>query len=89
METKLIVSSSPHVKMRDRTSGIMLDVIIALAPATVFGIIIFGFSALVTVAVTVAAAVAADTPAQKTGIYEPSTERGVDETQTASNLTPL
>ena len=35
----------------------MLDVIIALAPATLFGVIIFGFSALLTIAVSVAAAV--------------------------------
>lgn len=57
---KNIICVSPHLKTENDTRNIMLDVIIALAPATVFGIIIFGFSALVTVAVTVAAAVAAE-----------------------------
>ena len=32
------VSSSPHVKAKMTTRSIMLDVIIALLPATVFGI---------------------------------------------------
>ena len=57
---KLVVLSSPHIHSGASTQRIMLDVIIALGPATLFGIIIFGFSALVTVAVTVAAAVAAE-----------------------------
>lgn len=57
---KNIICVSPHLKTENDTRNIMLDVIIALLPATVFGIVIFGFSALVTVAVTVAAAVAAE-----------------------------
>ena len=54
---KLLTNISPHILSETDTRGIMLDVLIALAPATLFGIVIFGFSALVTVAVTVAAAV--------------------------------
>lgn len=52
-----ITCVSSHLRTDNDTRNIMLDVIIALAPATVFGIIIFGFSALLTVAVSVAAAV--------------------------------
>lgn len=52
-----ITSVSPHLRTENDTKNIMLDVIIALAPATVFGVTIFGFSALLTIAVCVAAAV--------------------------------
>lgn len=56
----LKVCTSPHIKTGEDTSNIMLDVIIALAPATVFGVFLFGFSALLTVATCVAAAVASE-----------------------------
>ena len=52
-----ITCVSPHLRTDNDTRNIMLDVIISLVPATIFGIIIFGFSALLTVAVSVAAAV--------------------------------
>ncbi len=42
----LKVSASPHIRSKDTTSDIMFDVIIALVPATVFGIYYFGKSAL-------------------------------------------
>ncbi len=42
MEGLLHVSSSPHVRSKTATSNIMLDVLIALMPATVFGLIYFG-----------------------------------------------
>ncbi len=54
---KYITNISPHLKTDNDTRNIMLDVIIALAPATLFGIIIFGFSALLTIAVSVTSAV--------------------------------
>lgn len=57
---ELNITSSPHLRTNDDTKGIMLDVIIALAPATVFGVLIFGFSALVTIAVCVASALASE-----------------------------
>ena len=53
MENKFIVSSSPHVKGKDTTGKIMLDVIIALLPAVVCGTIVFGMRALAMVAVCV------------------------------------
>ncbi len=54
---KLVVSTSPHIRSSSTTQRVMLDVIIALLPATVAGIVIFGWLALLNVAVTVAAAV--------------------------------
>ncbi len=45
MKESLVVSSSPHIRHIDTTSGIMLDVIIALIPATLHGCYIFGLRA--------------------------------------------
>ena len=44
-DMNLKVSASPHVRSKDTTSDIMFDVIIALVPATLFGIYHFGKSA--------------------------------------------
>ena len=41
MEQKLIVSASPHLRSGATTQKIMLDVIIALAPAAVASVILF------------------------------------------------
>ncbi len=57
MENKLHISVSPHIRTRRTTQGIMLDVIIALLPAAVAGVVIFGLRALAVIAVTVAASV--------------------------------
>lgn len=46
MKNPLIVSSSPHISHLDTTSGIMLDVIIALLPSAIFGCVLFGLRAL-------------------------------------------
>lgn len=54
---KMNITSSPHLTSHDNTSGIMLDVIFALMPAAICGILFFGFHALLVVAVTVASAV--------------------------------
>ncbi|MBQ8322064.1 MAG: RnfABCDGE type electron transport complex subunit D [Clostridia bacterium] len=54
---KLIVSSSPHIKSKDSTSRIMLDVLIALLPITVAGAIIFGLEALLVVGICVVSSV--------------------------------
>ncbi len=52
-----IMSSSPHVRASETTSRIMRDVIIALLPATAFGVYIFGLNALWVVLISVAFAV--------------------------------
>ena len=54
---KLIASSSPHIRAKEDTRSIMLDVIVALLPALVFSIYNFGFRALIEVLVSVAACV--------------------------------
>lgn len=51
------VSSNPHIRSKVTTNGIMLAVIVALMPATGFGIYNFGPRALVIVLVTIAATV--------------------------------
>lgn len=56
MLNKLTVSSSPHIHSSDYTSGIMLDVIIALMPAAIYGVILYGWQAALLIAVCVAAA---------------------------------
>lgn len=62
---KLIVSSSPHIHGGATTRKIMLDVIIALVPALVASVIIFGPRALMLVAVTTAACVISEYAARK------------------------
>ncbi|MBQ6153959.1 MAG: RnfABCDGE type electron transport complex subunit D [Ruminococcus sp.] len=57
MENKLYVSSSPHFRSNTTTRSIMLDVIIALLPTTIASCVIFGFRALILVAVCVAGCV--------------------------------
>ena len=54
---KLVVSSSPHINSPLTTRRVMLEVIIALLPASVAGIVIFGIRALAVLAVCVSAAV--------------------------------
>lgn len=53
----IIVSATPHVRSKDSIQTIMRDVLIALAPATIMGIVYFGFRALLVVAISVASAV--------------------------------
>lgn len=54
------VSSSPHVRSKDSTSRIMLCVILALLPTTIFGIYNFGPKALLLILITIAACVATE-----------------------------
>lgn len=55
--SQLHLSSSPHIHINRNTTGIMLDVIIALIPATVAGFIIFGLRALSVVLMCIAVSV--------------------------------
>ena len=76
MSNKLIVSPSPHIRDSASTSTIMRDVLIALAPAMVAAVIIFGFRALLMTAVCVAACI----------VFEYGTERILDREVTISDL---
>lgn len=57
MSELLNVSSNPHIRSKVTTNGIMMAVIIALLPATGFGIYNFGPKALVLILVTIASTV--------------------------------
>lgn len=57
MNELLHVSSSPHVRSKVRTDQIMLMVVIALLPASCFGIYNFGLRALMLICVSVATCV--------------------------------
>ena len=60
METNLILSSSPHIHTRDSSRRIMLDVIIALLPAAIAGVVLFGAKALALIAACVISAVVSE-----------------------------
>ncbi len=57
MNKLLNVSSSPHVRSHESTQSIMMDVALAMLPATAFGVFQFGLNALLVVIVTIAACV--------------------------------
>ena len=58
MDTKLIVSASPHVRSDESTQGLMANVIVALCPVVVASAVIFGMRALLVTAFSVAVCVA-------------------------------
>ena len=51
----LLLSSSPHIYSGVSTRRLMLSVIIALLPATVFGVVLYGLPALGVILTSVAA----------------------------------
>lgn len=53
--SRLIVSHSPHTKSAETTKSVMLDVLIALLPALIAGVIVMGYRASCMAAVCVAA----------------------------------
>ena len=60
MSELMTVSVSPHIKTNANTRRIMADVLIALAPAAIAGVVIFGLRALAVLLVSVASAVLAE-----------------------------
>lgn len=58
--SRLTVSSSPHIRTKNETPMIMLDVLLALVPASVAGCIVFGMRAALVLLVCVASAVLAE-----------------------------
>ena len=57
MENKLHISVSPHIHSKRSTQKIMLDVLLALLPVTIAGVVIFGITSLAVIAVCVGVAV--------------------------------
>ena len=91
MEQKLIVSASPHLRSGTSTQKIMLDVIIALAPAAVASVILFGPRALLLMAVSVASCVVCEYICRRV-LKRPQTVNGLSAVVTglllAFNLPP-
>lgn len=79
----LKISSSPHVRSKDTTSDLMFDVIIALIPATVFGIYKFGAHAGLLVAVCMLSAMLSEL------IYEKLVKKKVTVKDCSAILTGL
>ena len=65
VEKKLTVSASPHIRSAATTTGIMLDVIIALIPSLIAAVAIFGPRVLAISAVTVGISVLSEYIARK------------------------
>ena len=57
MSELLHVSSNPHIRDRQTTRSIMVMVLLALLPTTVFGVFNFGIPALVTIVISVVSSV--------------------------------
>lgn len=60
-----LVTSSPHIRTERNTQKIMLDVIIAMLPATLGAIYFFGFDALVLILISVISCVCMEALTQK------------------------
>lgn len=60
MDNKLHVSSNPHIRSKVTINGIMMAVVLALMPATGFGIYNFGIRALFHILITVATCIATE-----------------------------
>ena len=65
MSDFLHVSSSPHVRSKVSTDGIMKTVLLALLPTTLFGIYNFGLHALLLILVCMATCVATEAVYEK------------------------
>lgn len=57
---KLLISNSPHIRSKVTTKGIMIDVLIALAPALIMSVVYFGLNALCVILLASVSAVAAE-----------------------------
>lgn len=55
-----LLTSSPHFSSPVNTRAIMATVLVAIAPAAAYGVVLYGLPALLTILVSIAAAVASD-----------------------------
>lgn len=79
----LYVSPAPHIRRLDTVRSMMLDVIIALLPALVWGVVIFGIRALVVVLTAVVSSVAFE------AIYQLISKKAVRITDLSAVVTGL
>lgn len=68
---KLVISASPHIDSGATTRKIMGDVLIALCPALIAAIVIFGWRALLVTAVCAAACVFSSGALKSSAIRNP------------------
>ena len=73
MKNTMLVSPSPHIHANVSTRSLMHDVIIALTPAIVVSVLFYGWSALLTLAVSVASCVLLEWAITKYMLKAPST----------------
>jgi len=84
MDNKNItISATPHIRSGESIQSIMRDVIIALLPATVMGIVYFRFQALMLIVVSIAAAVISE------ALYQKATKQKVTITDLSAVVTGL
>ena len=80
---KLTVSSTPHIRSNDSIEKIMGDVIIALVPASIAGIVFFGYWAAVLILISIASCVAFE------ALYQKATKQAVTVTDLSAVVTGL
>ena len=73
MKNTMLVSPSPHIHANVSTRSLMLDVIIALSPAIVVSVVLYGWSELLILAVSVASCVLLEWAITKYMLKAPST----------------
>ena len=56
MNGKLVISSSPHIRTIESVQSVMIDVLVALFPVTLVSVLLFGYRALLTIAISVVTA---------------------------------
>lgn len=65
MSNLLNISASPHIRNKTTSSDIMFDVILALMPATLYGVFLFGFNAFLIIITSVATCILTEYAYQK------------------------
>lgn len=79
MEQTMTISSSPHIRDKETTTNLMGQVIVALMPATIFGIYNFGIHALSVILVSIVSCV----------IFEAAFEKIVGKKNTVLDLSAI
>jgi len=80
---KLTVSSTPHIRSNESIESIMRDVLIALTPAAVAGVIFFGLKALLVIILSIASCVFFE------ALYEKITKQPLTITDLSAAVTGL
>lgn len=79
----LMVSSTPHIRSKETISSVMRDVVIALIPAAVMGIVYFGLRAAAIILISIVSAVAFE------ALYQKATKKKVTVTDFSAVITGL